>query len=70
MTDEEAMVEAITQESKPRAWITYRKKNGKGKHSGTIATNPEYIKVHNEWHWIEIKLPLDAAKQSPEGKDG
>jgi hypothetical protein len=42
-----------------RAWITYRKKDGSGKHGGTLATNPEYVRAHREWHWIEIKLPQD-----------
>ena len=40
-----------------KAWITYRKKNGKGLHSGTIATNPDYIKAHNDWEWLPITLP-------------
>ena len=42
---------------KPQAWITYRKKNGKGKHSGTISTNPDYVSVHKEWLWQPITLP-------------
>lgn len=39
------------------AWITYRRKDGKGKHSGTIATNPDYVKAHKEWLWQKINLP-------------
>ena len=44
----------------PQAWITYRKKNGQGAHSGTIATNPDYVKAHKDWVWLEIKLPPDS----------
>lgn len=40
-----------------KAWVTYRKKDGSGEHSGTIATNPEYVKVHKEWVWLPITLP-------------
>ena len=50
-------------EKKPRAWITYRKKDGTGEHGGTIATNPEYVKVHSEWLWEVITLPLKKGKR-------
>lgn len=43
--------------NQPQAWITYRRKDGKGKHSGTISTNPDYIKAHSSWLWQSIKLP-------------
>jgi hypothetical protein len=42
---------------KPQAWITYVKKDGRGRHSGTIATNPDYVKVHKDWVWLPLKLP-------------
>jgi hypothetical protein len=55
----EQYVEPVTQERVPRAWITYRKKDGSGLHTGTIATNPEYVKLYKEWHWIELHIPPD-----------
>ena len=45
--------------SPPQAWITYRRKDGKGVHRGTIATNQDYIKAHKEWKWIPITIPED-----------
>lgn len=41
----------------PKAWITYRKKDGTGKHKGTITTNEDYVRVHRDWLWQTIKLP-------------
>lgn len=43
----------------PKAWITYRKKDGSGEHRGTIATNPRYVKAHGDWLWLPIEIPQD-----------
>lgn len=47
------------EDGKPRAWITYRKKDGTGAHIGTLATNPKYVRVHHEWLWLEVPMPSD-----------
>lgn len=49
---------------KPRAWITYRKKDGSGEHPGTISTNPEYVRVHRDWVWLEIPIRSTPHSQS------
>lgn len=54
-----ARTRLASDDGKPRAWITYRKKDGTGVHSGTIALNPDYVRVHHEWLWREIELPKD-----------
>lgn len=41
----------------PKAWITYVRKDGKGRHCGTVSTNPDYVRMHNEWVWLQITLP-------------
>ena len=51
------MAEAHAVLDKPEAWITYRKKDGRGKHSGTISTNRDYIEAHKDWVWQKIALP-------------
>ena len=40
-----------------KAWITYVRKDGGGRHIGTIATNPAYVKAHKDWVWLPIDLP-------------
>ena len=57
---EHALLEYSHKGKSIQAWITYRRKDGKGEHSGTIATNPEYVKVHHEWQWLPITLPSPA----------
>ena len=60
MTDSDALgVPRSVLLDPPQAWITYVRKDGKGRHRGTIATNPDYIKAHKDWKWIPIKLPED-----------
>lgn len=59
-----ALLQYATHEGKPEVWITFRKKDGTGEHSGTVATNPEYVKVHHEWRWIPIALPKDERRPS------
>ena len=55
--EERRMAEAHAVLDKPEAWITYRKKDGRGKHSGTISTNRDYIEAHKDWVWQKITLP-------------
>ena len=53
----ERQTERAVLTDQPQAWITYVRKDGQGRHSGTITTNPEYVKAHKDWVWLPVALP-------------